>query len=656
MSLRFESVSLKNFGPYREIDSLSLKTQPDAPVVLIHGENTLGKTRLFRALRWCLYGSLIPQQTVTAATQQLPHYLNRPAANDGENVMEVSMRFTANDQPHSLVRRATFDGRMPKVTTDLRIGPTVVQQASVDAEIGRLLHPQISEFFLFDGELLKNFYDRLNTDRERDFIRESIDTVLGIPALQLGERDVSELAADVLHRQTKAIKNVGESERLNRELRGLRNQQESVEKDRREIREALGKAEVQLRQVKEKIGVVAELQADAREQETLEASIEGLKHDEARLRADMRHLLADGWRAPTVARLLEALEKVQRQNNTAQDRQRAVQKVRARADILREQMQGGICTMCSQPLPPPDDSTRRQLEDAEQDLKSLGEESADGPDLTLERRINGLIDRTTVMRYQEKQEQLNTVVSTRFDRDRRLKALKDRLKGHDAAAIRSLGDAQERLDGVIDRYERRLKTFDPKLDEIASKQKRIARALGRLSGAQPGLALESVFFEYVQTLLSRTIGRYQERTRDEVQTTASEMFVRLIRDPQGYQGLRIGRDYRVELLGHHGKPVDTSEGGKQLVALSLIGALKQAAVRGGPVVLDSPLARLDLEHRVNVLQTWVPSLGNQAVLLVQSGELTEGDARDILGSRIGQEYRIYRPNKDPDEAQIERTQ
>jgi DNA sulfur modification protein DndD len=102
--------------------------------------------------------------------------------------------------------------------------------------------------------------------------------------------------------------------------------------------------------------------------------------------------------------------------------------------------------------------------------------------------------------------------------------------------------------------------------------------------------------------------------------------------------------------------VNTSEGGKQLVALSLIGALKQAAVRGGPVVLDSPLARLDLDHRANVLQTWVPWLGNQAILLVQSGELTEEQARNIMGSRIGQEYRIYRPHNDPEEALIERTQ
>jgi phage baseplate assembly protein gpV len=63
-----------------------------------------------------------------------------------------------------------------------------------------------------------------------------------------------------------------------------------------------------------------------------------------------------------------------------------------------------------------------------------------------------------------------------------------------------------------------------------------------------------------------------------------------------------------------------------------------------------------LEHRASVLKTWVPSLGNQAVLLVQSGELTQDDAQALLAGRIGQEYRIFRPNDDPDEAEIERTQ
>ena len=154
---------------------------------------------------------------------------------------------------------------------------------------------------------------------------------------------------------------------------------------------------------------------------------------------------------------------------------------------------------------------------------------------------------------------------------------------------------------------------------MQSDQNRQASAIRRLANAQPDLGAQAYFFEYVQQLIERTIERYQERTRADVERTSTAMFMKLIRDPEGYEGIRIGRDYRVELIGRRGPAMKTSEIGRQLIALSLIGALKRAAVRGGPVVLDSPLARLDLEHRANVLQEWVPELGNQAILLVQSG-------------------------------------
>jgi DNA sulfur modification protein DndD len=570
--------------------------------------------------------------------------------------MAVNMQFTANGSLYKLRRLATFEDQAPTVTTDLRIDATVVQQASIDAEIGRLLHPQISEFFLFDGELLKDFYDRLNTDRERDFIRDSIDTVLGIPALQRAQRDVQQLHQDTFERQAKALKSDSDRLKLNGQLRDLKDRQESAEKDHKEIQDALARAETRLRDVKEEIASIGELQADAREMETLEALIQGDGEGEAVLREEMRRLLATGWMAPASNKLRTTLERVQQANNNAEERQSAVRKARDQVEVLREQIQGGVCATCHQALPPPDQSTRLALADAEAELERLGATTTEGPNLQLERKVSALIDATTIERYQEKQSQLNALLSAQFERNRRLGALKDRLKDNSAAKIRALGDEQENLEGVIDRYEQQLKLFKPKLDGIATDQQKVARQLQRLPGAQPALAAEAAFFDYVLTLLGRTIERYQERTRSEVEATASKMFVSLVRDAESYKGLHIGRDYRVDLVGQHGESMITSEGGKQLVALSLIGALKQAAVRGGPVVLDSPLARLDLDHRANVLQTWVPSLGNQAILLVQSGELTEDQARDIMGSRIGQEYRIYRPNNDPEEALIERTQ
>ena len=656
MSLRFETVSLKNFGPYREVNELNLEAGPDAPIIVIHGENTVGKTRIFRALRWCLYGSPEAAKTPAQALWNLKEYLNLPAFREGENDMQVSMQFSANGHKYHLTRTAHFDGRLPRATPDLRVDSTVFQQASIDAEIGRLLHPQISEFFLFDGELLRDFYDRLNRDRERDLLRESIDNVLGIPALQLAERDIAVMTDDVLERQAKALKNQEDAEKARKQLRVLRSKQESLNKDRKEIEESFRKAKADLENVRERIAGVEELKADAREMEGLEALIEGGKQEEAQLREQMRRLLTSGWLAPAAGRLNEVLEHTIAKNDAAQAQTKAIKAAEDRVSVLQQQIEGGTCPTCHQELPPPSESTRQALAEAEADLRRMRSEAGEGTDMRIERRIRELIDTTTVKAYQERQDRLNKLSAVQFERSRRLGALKDRLKDHDAAKIRQLGEEQDALEQVIEQYEQSMRGFKPRQDEINKQQDKQAGILRRLGSAQPALSAEAYFFEYVRTLLTRTIERYQERTRGEVEKVASEMFVKLVRDPQAYRGIRIGRDYSVDLVGRLGESMNTSEGGKQLIALSLIGALKRAAVRGGPVVLDSPLARLDLEHRANVLQTWVPQLGNQAILLVQSGELTQEQARDILGGRIGQEYKIYRPNGNPEEAIIERTQ
>ncbi|WP_456847711.1 hypothetical protein, partial [Cellulomonas sp. P5_C6] len=216
-----------------------------------------------------------------------------------------------------------------------------------------------------------------------------------------------------------------------------------------------------------------------------------------------------------------------------------------------------------------------------------------------------------------------------------MQTIKDRLKGNDAATIRQLGFQQEQFELAISRFEGSLRDLDAEDAEVKSVQSKLAATIGRLTSAQPALAAEAFFFSYVHELFQMTIHRYRERTRAEVERTATDMFHRLIRDPEGYGGVQIGRDYRVDLVGSRGPAMKTSEGGRQLIALSLIGALKLAAVRGGPVVLDSPLARLDMTHRENVLQQWVPALGNQAILLVHNGELTVQQSQSIMGNAIG---------------------
>ena len=292
--------------------------------------------------------------------------------------------------------------------------------------------------------------------------------------------------------------------------------------------------------------------------------------------------------------------------------------------------------------------------EAEAELAELLESTGGGTlNLELERRLSALVDEQTIPHYLESHERLDSVRMLQYERQQRIDGINDRLQGHSAANIWALANQSKALESAIDAIRQAQLKNTRRADAVAREQSKLARELQRLPGASgSSVSYETSFYRFVEHLLSDTIEAFRENVRAAVEADSQSMFLKLIRDPEGYGGLRISSDYRIELLDTRNQPRETSKGGKQLLALSLIGALKSAAVRGGPVVLDSPLGRLDLEHRANVLQTWIPSLGAQAILLVQSGELTKKDARRILGSRIGREYEIVRPTKNPEYAII----
>ncbi len=655
MALTFTRLSITNFGPYFETQAIDLETPSESPVVLIYGENTLGKTQLFSALRWCLYGTFTPQQTVPQAKLQLAGRLNRPAKRDGHDNFEVAIEFNAEGSHYVLTRHATVDGSISKTSADLRVGATVIPSEDIEEEIGRLLHPQISEFFLFDAELLDRFYERLETDRERAFIKASIEAVLGIPALQRAHHDVEELANDALVRQTKSNKSARDAKEIEKKLLALKSDSKSVEQDRKDLAADIDRTRAELREVREQLKAIEGLEADVREQELLDANVKDGKREEEELRLEMRSLFSGGWMSLAVGPLSEALDRVRKANSQYAANSQSIADAKTRVAVLEDRARGGDCPTCSQPLPPPDEETSQQIAEAKAEYDRLKADAGSGTlDLQLERRVSALVDDKSIPQYCRLQRRLSELQVVQYERKMALEAINDRLKGNKAADVRALGAKNKKLEAAAAALDDAQQKNEQRAREVTSEQGKLARKLSRLPGANATIVLEAEFYQFVRTVLEGTIDQYREHVRSKVQIDAQEMFLALVRDSPSYGGLRISNDYNIELMDRHDDPIPTSAGGKQLLALSLIGALKKAAVRGGPVVLDSPLARLDLKHRENVLKMWIPSLGSQAILLIQSGELTREQASAILGTHIGRSYEICRPTGDSEVAVLEK--
>lgn len=108
----------------------------------------------------------------------------------------------------------------------------------------------------------------------------------------------------------------------------------------------------------------------------------------------------------------------------------------------------------------------------------------------------------------------------------------------------------------------------------------------------------------------------------------SECFQYLIRKPDFIRKVTIDPvDFKLSLLDEELNPVPfslLSAGERQVLATSILWGLSKISGRPIPLVIDTPLGRLDSNHRGNLVQRYFPSASHQVILLSTDEEIVNG--------------------------------
>ena len=103
--------------------------------------------------------------------------------------------------------------------------------------------------------------------------------------------------------------------------------------------------------------------------------------------------------------------------------------------------------------------------------------------------------------------------------------------------------------------------------------------------------------------------------------------------------------FTVELQRGDGSPLSArqlSAGERQLLAVALLWGLAQASGRPLPIVIDTPLGRLDGQHRTHLIERYFPHASHQVILLSTDQEIDE-TAWQRLKPAIGHSYYLNHP-------------
>lgn len=250
----FKTIELCNFRSYYGTQQLELDPIDDNNLVVIYGENMSGKTGIFLAINWCLYGKAYGRRG-----EDIPIYLpgetannyllNARALDDGDYRIGVKIEWEHSGDIWVLDRSFickgdpllgdTFD---PKIS--LKIGDAVKQRQEINQRVNELLHHQAAQFYFFDGELLSQYEQWLENPEERELrVKNAIESTVGTAALRLHSEiqkvaeEASEEQAKLVRRERRAdrlVEQLGEQESLRRSLMDELQEYESTIADLKE--------------------------------------------------------------------------------------------------------------------------------------------------------------------------------------------------------------------------------------------------------------------------------------------------------------------------------------------------------------------------------------------------------------------------------------
>ncbi len=644
--MKLINVTLHNFGPYYGKQLIEFGDKQ--PIIVIHGENMRGKTSLLNSIRWVLYGRALNRFGQKLNILQL---LNFDAAEEKDWTMQVELNFTDEETSYALTRAIQLRKQLVIPTKDsdfeeklyLRKGNNHLNPDEAQTEINRILPETTSRFFLFDGEFLNDYEVLLSqVDKQSIVIKESIEQILGVPAMTNAISDLKINLREAVDRQHILAKKDSAARSYGEEASAVENEIDIMEFDISETKKIRDEKSIKAKKLNDDLQTTAGIEADAKRLDEYEKKGADLEEATKRLLEEKRNKLVDAWQEvlqPKIRKQIKELELV-RDHQISNLRTREYVKAKiADFDSLIVQK---LCPTCGQTVLNIDvvqmGKVKAELESKLSQLNYDEEIYSKANQSIKNLKAFKTTSSFESVKYIEKQ--LTAIAIDSVDLDQRIKELNDKLKSYDISSVirnrneylttmKEIGS----IETIIDRSEDKLKQ---KKQDAAKLRAKIIQ----VSGPEMKKAnLEVQIYEDLERLFAKTLVKLRDDLRVIIQNDATSVFKQLTTD-KTYSGLSINDYFGLTILDLHGNPVtERSAGAEQIVALSLISALNKNAVRQGPIIMDTPFGRLDTKHRENILK-FIPTLSSQITLLVHGGEINKDHDLDMIKQDIEREYEI----------------
>jgi DNA sulfur modification protein DndD len=201
------------------------------------------------------------------------------------------------------------------------------------------------------------------------------------------------------------------------------------------------------------------------------------------------------------------------------------------------------------------------------------------------------------------------------------------------------------LNQKFGKYSEQLQNFDAsihqrdiQLEDLKRQRERQEEAIQGVKGRSKRLELA----QQVTTILNDFTKELQQQKNTQLGDNILACFNRLIRKDDYVRKILIDDKYHITLFDPDGNviPKDLlSAGEKEIFAVSLLWGLTLTSGRQLPFIIDTPLGRLDSEHRGNLVMDFFQNAGDQMIIFSTDTEIDKEFFR-VLQPQIARAYHL----------------
>jgi DNA sulfur modification protein DndD len=594
--------------------------------VLFGGLNGSGKTTILTAVRLALYGRQafgpgLPQRVYN---ENLRNLIHRNAESviptfRSEVALEFSYWHAGQRASYRVVR--VWEERGKSIEEHLGIFRNGAEVGGLSQDQGQsflnlLIPPGVSQFFFFDGEKIAS----LASENSDEVLAESVHKLLGLDVIEKLRSDLTILLRHKRSEQAGSART--EYDGYERELAQLDqdcNQQLAYIKD--DLTPQIEHAKSRVSQIRAQL---ADRGSDwAVDREALEQVLDKLNDEKRRLEAEIRDHVA-GLLPFAVAPKLRAKALAQLEHDASIARNSVL------ATILNDNL-GSLSKALAKAL------TAKEASTATKVIKRFVSETSQlGQTRQQPRSEISDADRMRIQRTLS--ENLSSEVAKLADLSGRLARTEDELgqislQLSRAPSEETLKEVFHDLQAASEEVGKLQQQRGAALEEIRRKtwlSVDIVRKLRRAEEKMVSTSASDVGYQRAEAILDMLSGFSQQVAKEKVETLQKHFvsaFRRLARKEDMVMNVRIDpTTFSASLIDKYGQVISKdrlSAGEKQMYAIAMLEALGKTSGRQLPVIIDTPLGRLDSKHRTKLVESYFPRASHQVIVLSTDTEVDE---------------------------------